>query len=202
MKGGKPQTTEQKKKAAAKKTAMQKGKTKSPDDPGTKIAWAEAYYLDDGGFGSRVSVDENRHCMGFPFVEIENTLNQLVRLFGARKGSIKKEEILTKVNAAISVFTEMKPKDSVEAMIITQMISVHEMALLSSERALITEQPDEFVGKNINRAAKLCRTYASLVEALNKHRTKGQQKITVQHVNVENGGQAIVGDVNQGGGND
>jgi hypothetical protein len=37
---------------------------------------------------------------------------------------------------AISVFTEMKPKDSVEAMIITQMISVHEMALLSSERAL------------------------------------------------------------------
>jgi hypothetical protein len=114
MKGAKPQTTEQKKKAAAKKTAMQKEKTKSPDDPKAKIAWAEAYYLDDGGFGSRVSVDENRHCMGFPFVEIENTLNQLVRLFGARKGSIKKEEILTKVNAAISVFTEMKPKDSVE----------------------------------------------------------------------------------------
>ena len=101
---------------------------------------------------------------------------------------------------AISVFTEMKPKDSVEAMIITQMISVHEMALLSSERALITEQPDEFVGKNINSATKLCRTYASLVEALNKHRTKGQQKITVQHVNVENGGQAIVGDVTQGEG--
>jgi hypothetical protein len=201
MKGAKPQTTEQKKKVAAKKTAMQKGKTKSPDDPGAKIVWIESYYLDDGGLGSRMSVDENHNCMGFPVVEIENTLNQLARLFNARKGSIGKEEMLTKLNSATSIFTEMKPKDSVEAMIITQMISVHEMALLSSERALITEQPDEFVGKNINRAAKLCRTYASLVEALNKHRTKGQQKITVQHVNVENGGQAIVGDVNQGGGN-
>ncbi len=95
----------------------------------------------------------------------------------------------------------MKPKDSIEAMMITQMIAVHEMALQASERSLITEQPDEFVGKNVNRATKLCRSYASLVEAFNKYRTKGQQKITVQHVNVNDGGQAVIGDVNQGVGN-
>ena len=198
MKGGKPQS---KQKTAAKKTAIQNGKTKSPDDPGAKITWIESDYSDDGKLKSSISVDKNDICMGFPAIEIKNTLNQLARLFKAREGSIGKEEVLTKLNAATSVFTEMKPKDSVEAMIITQMISVHEMALVSSERALFTDQPDEFVGKHMNRAAKLCRTHASLVEALNKHRTKGQQKITVQHVNVESGGQAIVGDVNQGGGN-
>ncbi len=96
---------------------------------------------------------------------------------------------------------QFNTKDSIEAMMITQMIAVHEMTLLMSEKALITEQPNEFVEQNVNRVTKLTRSYSALVEALNKYRTKGQQKITVQHVNVENGGQAIVGDVNQGGGN-
>jgi hypothetical protein len=34
---------------------------------------------------------------------------------------------------------------------------------------------------------------------LNRHRGKGQQKVTVDHVHVHSGGQAIVGNV-QGGG--
>ena len=34
------------------------------------------------------------------------------------------------------------------------------------------------------------------MDALNKKRRGGQQKVTVEHVNVQNGGQAIVGNVN------
>jgi hypothetical protein len=37
------------------------------------------------------------------------------------------------------------------------------------------------------------------MEALNRHRGKGQQKMTVEHVHVHDGGQAIVGFVSQGG---
>ena len=190
------------KKAVAKKTTMQKGKTKSSNDLVTESSPIVVRYLDNGNIQSVIGVDKNGTCMGFPSTEIKNTLNLIARFCKARAGSIGEEELLDKLNAALSVFTEMKPKDSVEAMMITQMIAVNEMALLSSERALLTGQPDEFVGENMNRATKLCRTYTSLVEALNKYRTKGQQKITVQHVNVSDGGQAIVGDVNQGGGND
>jgi len=47
---------------------------------------------------------------------------------------------------------------------------------------------------------KLARTFTSQVEALNRHRGKGQQKVTVEHVHVHEGGQAIVGNVSQGGG--
>ena len=36
------------------------------------------------------------------------------------------------------------------------------------------------------------------MEALDKHRGKGSQKITVEHVNVHAGGQAIVGNVKAG----
>lgn len=47
--------------------------------------------------------------------------------------------------------------------------------------------------------AKVVKAYTTLLEALNRHRGKGQQKVTVEHVHVHSGGQAIVGSV-QGGG--
>jgi len=34
---------------------------------------------------------------------------------------------------------------------------------------------------------------------LNRHRGKGQQKMTVEHVHVHEGGQAIVGNIEAGG---
>jgi hypothetical protein len=39
-----------------------------------------------------------------------------------------------------------------------------------------------------------------LLDALNRHRGKGQQKITVEHVHVHSGGQAVVGVVEAPGG--
>ena len=84
-------------------------------------------------------------------------------------------------------------------MLATQMAAVHNIALEMSRRAMNHEQSVEGVELHINCAIKLMNTFARQVEALAKHRAKGQQKITVQHVNVNYGGQAIVGDVNQGG---
>jgi len=205
MKGGAREGAGRKKKKIASKAVQTKNikdsKQKASKDIAIESPSIEAEYLDDGNITAVIRC-VNSQCMGFPFVEIENTLNLLTRICKARKGSIGKEELLTKLNASFLIFSGMKPKDSIEAMMITQMIAVHEMALSMSEKALITEQPNEFVEQNINRTTKLCRTYASLVEAFNKYRTKGQQKITVQHVNVNDGGQAVIGDVNQGVGNE
>ena len=47
---------------------------------------------------------------------------------------------------------------------------------------------------------KLARTFAAQVEALKRYRTGGEQKVTVEHVTVNEGGQAIVGNVRHGGG--
>ena len=46
---------------------------------------------------------------------------------------------------------------------------------------------------------KLARTFAAQIEAFKRYRTGGQQKVTVEHVTVNQGGQAIVGAVTQGG---
>jgi hypothetical protein len=43
------------------------------------------------------------------------------------------------------------------------------------------------------------RTHAVLLDALNRPRGKGQQKVTVEHVHVHEGGQAIVGNVESRG---
>ncbi len=205
MKGGAREGAGRKKKQIAKRDIQSKNLKDSDQKDAKNLATEkppiEAQYLDDGNITAVINC-VNSQCMGFSYVEIENTLNLLTRICKARKGSIGKEELIAKLNASFLIFAGMKPKDSIEAMMITQMIAVHEMALLASERAFITEQPDEFVGKNVNRATKLCRTYALLAEALTKYRTKGQQKITVQHVNVNDGGQAVIGDVNQGVGNE
>jgi hypothetical protein len=55
---------------------------------------------------------------------------------------------------------------------------------------------------NGNLAVKLLRTYTMQMEALLRYRGKGEQKMTVEHVHVYQGGQAIVGAVHQGGGSD
>ena len=44
-----------------------------------------------------------------------------------------------------------------------------------------------------NAFNKLARTFAAQVAALKGYRSKGEQKMTVQHVHVAEGGQAIVG---------
>jgi peptidyl-tRNA hydrolase len=110
------------------------------------------------------------------------------------RGEAKESELL-RSNAMLAAVTEIKPSDTTELMLATQMVAIHELAMEFSKRALIVSQSVESANSNISRVTKLMRTYTAQVEALSKYRTKGQQKITVQHVNVENGGQAIVGDV-------
>jgi len=52
-----------------------------------------------------------------------------------------------------------------------------------------------FEGRELNmrHAERLMRIYNQQVDTLNKHRGKGQQKVTVEHVTVNEGGQAVVG---------
>jgi orotidine-5'-phosphate decarboxylase len=48
----------------------------------------------------------------------------------------------------------------------------------------------------VNGLTKLTRTYAAQMEALKRYRSKSEQKMTVQHVRVAEGSQAMVGNVN------
>jgi hypothetical protein len=99
------------------------------------------------------------------------------------------------VGAATAALVGIGPRDELEGMIAAQLIAAHNAAMECYRRAMIGEQTFEGRRENLNQANKLSRTWATLLEALNKHRGKGQQKVTVEHVHVHQGGQAIVGNV-------
>jgi hypothetical protein len=104
------------------------------------------------------------------------------------------------MNAAITAMLGMKPRDEREGMLIAQLIASHNAAMECYRLAMLPEQTFEGRHENLNQANKLSRTYAALTDALDRHRGKGQQRITVEHVNVHAGGQAIVGAVTPGDG--
>src|SRR5882762_4484530 len=102
--------------------------------------------------------------------------------------------------AAIVGLVGIEPKDELEGMIAAQLIAGHSAAMECYRRAMLPNQAFEYRRENLNQASKLSRTFATLLEALNRHRGKGQQKVTVEHVHVYKGGQAIVGNVGTPGG--
>jgi len=93
----------------------------------------------------------------------------------------------------------LKPQDEAEGMLMAQMIGCHNASMECFRRAMLPEQTFDGRDMNLKHANRLTRAYAALLEALNKHRGKGQQKVTVEHVHVHEGGQAIVGNVDTGG---
>ncbi len=110
------------------------------------------------------------------------------------------EEIRRQRHATVDALIGIKPRDELEGMIAAQLVACHNASMECYRRAMIGEQTFEGRRENLNQANKLSRTYATLLEALNRHRGKGQQKVTVEHVHVHEGGQAIVGNVEAPGG--
>jgi hypothetical protein len=96
-------------------------------------------------------------------------------------------------SATVAALVGIGPKDELESMMAAQLLAAHNAAMECYRRAMIGEQTFEGRRENLAQANRLSRTYATLVEALNRHRGKGQQKVTVEHVHVHSGGQAVVG---------
>lgn len=109
--------------------------------------------------------------------------------------NIPDEQLIAKHDAAIATLAEINPRDGKERMLAMQMIGCHEAAMECLHRAMLNGQTLKGRDVNLKHAEKLMATYTNLLDSLNKNRGKGQQKVTVEHVHVEAGGQAIVGNV-------
>ena len=100
------------------------------------------------------------------------------------------------LNFMVAVIKDIEPKDQVETMLAAQMAAV-QMLMMRFTRQLgnVENIPQQ---DSAERALnKLARTFTTQMEALKRYRSGGEQKVTVQHVSVSEGGQAIVGNVTQ-----
>jgi hypothetical protein len=110
------------------------------------------------------------------------------------------ENLSKQHGATLEALCGIGPRDEIEGMIAAQLLAAHNAAMECYRRAMIGEQTFAGRQENLNQANKLSRTYAVLLDALNRHRGKGQQKVIVEHVHVHSGGQAVVGMVATPGG--
>src|SRR4051794_31789303 len=119
-------------------------------------------------------------------------------LNAACDGSSSKPPSEQDINRTLAAATGIGARDEMEAMLATQMVATHFAAMTLLRRLKGAENiPQQASAGSL--AVKLLRTYAMQVEALQRYRGKGQQRVTVEHVHVHQGGQAIVGNI-QGGG--
>ena len=97
------------------------------------------------------------------------------------------------LNFMLSVIKDIEPRDQLEAML-AAMAAVHVASMTFARRLAGVENiPQQ---DSAERAFnKLTRTFAMQMEALKRYRTDAEQKVTLQHVSVAEGGQAIIGNV-------
>ena len=176
------------------KAHLAKRKAK-PRSPALRLRKAGA------GSASAISVEHQNQPVGtILLMEALGTtdpdfLNGLLRQ-SFNVGSHAAEADESGANFVLSVIKGVEPKDQVEAMLAVQMAAVH-MATLTAARQLALADNIPRRDSAERTFDKLARTFAMQMETLKRYRTGGQQKVTVEHVTVNKGGQAIVGNVQQ-----
>lgn len=103
------------------------------------------------------------------------------------------------LNVATAAMAGIAPRDEAEGLLAAQMAATHHVALDCLKKAQAAGCPQAVRELNLRYADRFLRTYATQMEALKRYRTSGQQRVTVEHVHVHQGGQAIVGNVQHGG---
>jgi hypothetical protein len=136
-----------------------------------------------------------RNALGTPSKEfLDWCLNQIINVF-PKNGTINVPEL----DAVLAILDGASPENEIEAMLIVQMAITHALALRSAgAMAKSKEIPQQ--DSNGLALLRLSKTFTTQIDALAKLRRGGEQKVTVEHVHVYPGGQAVVGNVTHTGG--
>ena len=89
------------------------------------------------------------------------------------------------------------PRDELEGALALQLACTHTAAmsvLAKMDSGLGTERRTAVFGST---AARLLKAYAMQLEVLRRLRNGGQQFVRVEHVHITDGGQAVIGNVQQ-----
>jgi hypothetical protein len=176
--------------------ALRKHKERLNDQPA-----APRLKVEKSGKGTAVSIDHPNEDVGTRLlmealgtadldfcVELLKQVGQLA----AGAGEVN----AGKLNFMLAVIKGIKPNDQLEAMLAAQMAGVHLATMTFTQRLASAEDipQQDSAERAVN---KLARTFTTQMDALKRYRTGGEQTVTVQHVSVGEGGQAIVGNVTQ-----
>lgn len=87
-----------------------------------------------------------------------------------------------KAAAALAALASVAPRSELEGMLAAQMVACHNAAMECFRRASHPAAPESARAENLAHASRLSRSYAALVEALDRRRGEGLPKtVTVEH---------------------
>jgi hypothetical protein len=101
----------------------------------------------------------------------------------------------THINAALAMIEAAAPRDELEGALAVQLACTHTAAmsvLAKMDSGFGTERRTAVFGST---AARLLKAYAMQLEVLRRLRTGGQQVVRVEHVHINDGGRAVIGNV-------
>lgn len=99
------------------------------------------------------------------------------------------------VNAALALIEAAAPKDEIEGALAIQMACTHTAAMAVLAKLGGGHGSERRVAALGSAAARLLRAYATQVEVLRRLRHGGHQYVRVEHVHINDGAQAIIGNV-------
>ena len=101
-----------------------------------------------------------------------------------------------RLGLAVDVLAELRPTSALESLLAVQMFGTHQAAILFLRNAVAEDQSPEGRDAHLARSTKLMGLFLQQLEALQKLKGKAtQQKVTVEHLHIHEGGKAIVGAV-------
>jgi hypothetical protein len=103
------------------------------------------------------------------------------------------------VNASLALIENAKPKDEVESALLIQMACTHTAAMTAVAAFAGTHGHGRDATQKASAASRLLRAYTAQVETLHRLRHGGSQFVRVEHVQVNEGGQALIGNVRKDG---
>jgi hypothetical protein len=127
-------------------------------------------------------------------MKLHNFVKMILYQFAS--SSAIKEVNQETIDNFLQIANGVKPNDHIEALLITQMVTTHNAVMRCFNIVANTESTDK-INVVFNSANKLLRSYAKQMEALSRYRNKGNQKIMVEHVHINSGGQAIIGNISK-----
>jgi hypothetical protein len=190
------------------KTALRNAVATSPDEKQSQTGTPHQYpprfkvtENEDGAFS--LKIDEQDEA---------TAVQQLLRSVGCQHGAFAAplvQQLLDatragpkpttlELNFALQVIGAAKPNNELEAMLAAQMAAVH-MAAMRHVRMLNHVETISQLEVQEKTVGRLMRTFALQMETLRKYRSGGEQRVIVKHVTVNEGGNAIVGNVETGG---
>jgi hypothetical protein len=137
-----------------------------------------------------------KNALGIPSgAFVDASLQQLIAAARLPRSGISE----VAVNASLAFIEAAKPRDEIECVLVTQMACTHTAAMAVLSRFGGGHGGDRSVAA-MAAAARILRTYAIQVETLRRLRNGGSQFVRVEHVHVNEGGQAVIGNVKSPGG--